>query len=146
MTVEDVNIYQSITFYHKTLMLGSHNTVVSIYRKNLHDFTNADSQKIPISMQINQETFNHYILLWSRCIFIEKLFELEILRKDDSEKETKDITEKDEKVTHDSIHFMLEATDLSLYNSHFYVQLKLQKPKNWRLLNRIWFENVFQNI
>lgn len=41
---------------------------------------------------------------------------------DDSEKELEDASEKDEKVTHDSIHVMLVETDLSLYNSHFYVQ------------------------
>ncbi|MEM6719470.1 MAG: hypothetical protein AAF611_09160 [Bacteroidota bacterium] len=41
---------------------------------------------------------------------------------DDSEKELEDTSEKDEKVTHDSIHFMFVETDLSLYNSHFYVQ------------------------
>lgn len=41
---------------------------------------------------------------------------------DDSEKELEDTSEKDEKVTHNSIHFMLVETDLSLYNSHFYVQ------------------------
>jgi len=41
---------------------------------------------------------------------------------DDSEKELEDTTEKDEKVTHDSIYFMFVETDLSLYNSHFYVQ------------------------
>ncbi|WP_162819714.1 hypothetical protein [Kordia sp. SMS9] len=40
---------------------------------------------------------------------------------DDSEKEFEDTSEKDEKVTHNSIHFMLASMDLSLYNSHFYV-------------------------
>lgn len=41
---------------------------------------------------------------------------------DDSEKELEDTSEKDEKVTPDSIHFMLANMDLALYNYHFYVQ------------------------
>ncbi|WP_298510260.1 hypothetical protein [uncultured Kordia sp.] len=40
---------------------------------------------------------------------------------DDTEEEAEDASE-DEKVTQDSIHFILATNDLSLYNSHFYVQ------------------------
>ncbi|PTX58774.1 hypothetical protein C8N46_11282 [Kordia periserrulae] len=41
---------------------------------------------------------------------------------DDSEKETKDTSEKDEKVTHNSVHFMLANTNLSVLDTHFYMQ------------------------
>ncbi|WP_420574923.1 hypothetical protein [Kordia sp.] len=40
---------------------------------------------------------------------------------DDTEEEVEDTSE-DEKVTPYSINFLLTETDLSLYNSHFYVQ------------------------
>jgi hypothetical protein len=41
---------------------------------------------------------------------------------DDTEKETKDSSEKDEKVGPDSMYFLLTDTDLSMNSSHFYVQ------------------------
>lgn len=41
---------------------------------------------------------------------------------DDTEEEAEDTSEEDEKVTPYSIIFLLAETDLSLYNSHFYVQ------------------------
>lgn len=41
---------------------------------------------------------------------------------DDTEEETEDTSEEDEKVTPYSINFLLTKTDISLYNSHFYVQ------------------------
>ena len=62
MTVEDVNIYQSITFYHKTLMLcmhstGRHNTIASIYIEKWQDFSDSDSPKKRL-IQINQHNSN----------------------------------------------------------------------------------------
>jgi len=41
---------------------------------------------------------------------------------DDTEEEVEDSSEENEKVTQKSIHFLLATSDLSLYNSHFYVQ------------------------
>ncbi|MFK7749425.1 MAG: hypothetical protein AB8B65_13600 [Kordia sp.] len=41
---------------------------------------------------------------------------------DDTEEEIEDSSEENEKVTPDSMHFMVANTDLSLYDSHFYVQ------------------------
>lgn len=41
---------------------------------------------------------------------------------DDTEKETKDTSEKDEKVTHYATPFMLDDSDLSVLDTHFYIQ------------------------